>query len=194
MLAVTHYLGRGAMGIFLSILLLVSACDDDEHKVTQIVNDNLESGNKWTFYNVPPAVHEDLLDGTVSASVPHSLAIKSTKAEAAGFSYWSLRWVPEDIPVGSSLELQVNLKVTDVTGEGAFIAMRGDADSGVVFFQTTQDSKSITGNRDFETHTVKLDSYPEGVNQMFIFLIMHGTGSGKFRRYLADESSLMSST
>jgi hypothetical protein len=189
MLAATHYLRQGRLAIFLSSTLFFGSCDDDEHKFTQIVSDDLESGNKWTFHNVAPAVHEDLLDGAVSASASHSLAIKSAKAEASGFSFWSLRWAPEDILVGSSLELHVNVKVTDVTGEGAFVAMRGDAGSAVVFFETTQGSKSITGNRDFETYTVKLDSYPEGVSEMFIFLIMHGSSSGTVN---FDDISLVS--
>jgi hypothetical protein len=178
MLAVNHCLRKGAMRIVLSIVLLVCACDDDDHQVTEIIKDNIETGYNWNFDNEAPAVHEGFLDLTVSASGSSSLAIKSTKAEASGFSYWWLGWTPQDIPIGSSLELQVNIKVTDVTGEGAFIALRGDGDSGVVFFETTQGSKSITGSRDFETYTVKLDSYPKGVNQMLIFLTMHGTSSG----------------
>lgn len=177
MLSTIHFLRRGAMGICLFLTLLFAGCDDDDHKVISIVDDDLESGNNWTFYNVS-VEHEALFDDAVSASTTHSLGIKSNKAEAGGFSYWGLRWVPKDIPVGSSLELQVNVKVTDVTGEGAFVAMRGDGDSGNLFFRTTQGVKPITGNKDFETYTVILDSYPEGVNDVFIFLIMHGSSSG----------------
>ena len=178
MLAVTHFLRRRAMSVFVFLTLLFGACGDDNHPVVQIIDDNLESGNNWTFHNVAPAEHEDFFDNTVSASSSHSLTIKSTKAEPDGFSFWRFTWTPQDIAVGSSLELKVKVKVTDVTGEGAYIALRGDGTSPNVFFETTQGRVAINGNKDFQTYTLKLDAYPEGVNHMFIFLIFDGSSTG----------------
>jgi len=178
MLAATQNLRRGAMGIFLSAALFFSACDDDDHHVTQIVDDDLESGNIWTFHNVTPAAHEGLLDNTVSASSSHSLEIKSALAESGGFSFWRRTWVPDNITVGSHLELKVKVKLTEVTGSGVYIAFRGDQGSSNVFFKTSQGVQAITGSRDFETYTVNLDSYPEGVDTMYIFLILDGTSAG----------------
>ena len=178
MLAAARYLRQWAIGIFIFLTLLFGACDDDNHLVAQIIDDNLESGNNWTFHNVAPAVHEDFFDNTVSASSSHSLTIKSTKAEPSGFSFWRLTWTPQDIRVGSSLDLKVKVKVTDVTGDGAYIALRGDGTSPNIFFETTQKRVAINGNKDFQTYTLKLDSYPEGINQMFIFLIFDGKSTG----------------
>lgn len=98
---------------------------------------------------------------------------------------------PPDIHVGSSLELTVKVKVTNVTGNGVFVALRGDGDSSSssIFFETTQDVQTINGTADFTSYTVKLDSYPEGVKYIYIFLIMHAssTGSANF-----DDISLIS--
>lgn len=45
-------------GLLCGILLLVSACsDDDDHTTKQIVNDDLESSIEWQFVNVAPASH-----------------------------------------------------------------------------------------------------------------------------------------
>ncbi len=49
MLAASQYLRRGAMSIFLSTALVFSDCDDEHHHVTQIIDDDLEAGNNWTF-------------------------------------------------------------------------------------------------------------------------------------------------
>ena len=189
MLKVTHYLRRRAMSVFVFLTVLFGACGDDNHVVAPIIDDNLESGNNWTFHNVAPAEHEDSFDNTVSASSSHSLTIKSTKAEPDGFSFWRRVWAPQDIHVGSSLELKVKVKVTDVTGEGAYIALRGDGTSPNVFFETTQGRVAINGNKDFQTYTLKLDSYPEGVNQMAIFLIFDGSSTGSVN---FDDISLIS--
>jgi len=189
MIAATHYLRQGARCILLSMIIFSGSCDDDEHSSTQIIDDNLESGNIWTFHNVTPAAHEGLLDNTVSSSSSHSLEIKSTLAESEGFSFWRRTWVPDNIPVGSHLELKVKVKLTEVTGNGVYIAFRGDQGTSNVFFKSSQGQQDITGSRDFETYTVSLDSYPEGVETMFIFLILDGnsTGTANF-----DDISLIS--
>src|SRR5688572_33416114 len=110
MIAATHYLRYDAACILLSMLMFSGSCVEDEHSSTQIIDDNLESGNIWTFHNVTPAAHEGLLDNTVSASSSHSLEIKSALAESGGFSFWRRTWAPDNIPVGSHLELKVNVK------------------------------------------------------------------------------------
>ena len=177
-------------GLLCGILLLVSACsDDDDHTTTQIVNDDLEGSIAWQFVNVAPASHAGVVVNSVSASSSHSLSITSSEAKSDGFSFWRLVKTPSDIHVGAPLELTVKVRVTNVTGNGVYVALRGDDASNMVFFETTQGSQTINGTADFTTYTVKLDSYPEGVTQIYIFLIMHAssTGSANF-----DDISLIS--
>jgi hypothetical protein len=179
-------------GLLCGILLLVGACsDDDHHTTTQIVDDDLEGSITWQFVNVAPATHSGVVASSVSASSSHSLSITSSEARSGGFSFWRLNVTPPDIPVGAPLELMVKVKVTNVTGGGVFVALRGDGDSSStpIFFETTEGSQTIDGTADFATHKVKLDSYPEGVKYVYIFLIMDAssTGSANF-----DDISLIS--
>lgn len=187
-----NLIAKSTVGLLCGILILGSACsEDDDHTTTQIVNDDLEGSVAWQFVNVAPAAHAGVVVSSVSASSSHSLSIESSAAQPDGFSFWRLNVTPPDIPVGAELELKVKVKVTNVTGEGVSIALRGDGDSSTtpIFFETTQGSKTIEGTADFVTYTVKLNSYPEGVKHIYIFLIMDapGTGSANF-----DDISLIS--
>jgi hypothetical protein len=176
-----HFVLKGMAHLLLAFLLIISACsDDDEPSVHQIVNDDVEGSIAWQFVNVAPAAHAGVVVNSASASSSHSLSISSSEVKADGFSFWSLKVTPPDIPVGASLELTVKVKVTNVTGEGVFVALRGDGDSSSspIFFESTQDIRTIDGTADFTTYGVKLDSYPEGVTQIYIFLIMDASGTG----------------
>lgn len=177
MLARMNRVPQRIASVLFSMTLLVVACDDDDHKVMTIIEDNMESSIDWGFLNVNDAGHEGIVDNTTSSSPSHSLSIGSTAAKPGAFSFWRATWSPNGIPVGSSLELRVNIKV-DVTGEGAFFALRGDGKSGMVFFQSTQGVQAITGSKDFKTYSLKFDSYPEGVTTMYIFLILDGSSTG----------------
>ena len=178
-------------GLLCGILLLVSACsdDDDDHTTKQIVNDDLEGSIAWQFVNVAPASHAGVLVNSVSASSSHSLSITSSEAKSDGFSFWRLDITPSDIHVGAPLELTVKVRVTNVTGDGVYVALRGDDNSNNIFFESTQGVQTINGTADFNTYTVKLDSYPEGVKHVYIFLILDAssTGSAHF-----DDVSLIS--
>jgi hypothetical protein len=114
-------------GLLCGILLLVSACsdDDDDHTTKQIVNDDLEGSIAWQFVNVAPASHAGVLVNSVSASSSHSLSITSSEAKSDGFSFWRLDITPSDIHVGAPLELTVKVRVTNVTGDGVYVALRG---------------------------------------------------------------------
>ena len=180
------------VGLLCGILLLVSACsDDDDHTTTQIVDDDVEGSIGWQFVNMASATHTGVVVNSASASSSHSLSITSSEVKADGFSFWSLKVTPPDIPVGASLELTVKVKVTDVTGEGVFVALRGDGNSSSssIFFKSTQDNRTIDGTADFTTYSVKLSSYPEGVKNIYIFLMMDGSGTGSAN---FDDISLVS--
>jgi hypothetical protein len=165
-------------GLLCGILLLVSACSDDDHITKQIVNDDLEGSNAWQFVNVAPASHAGVLVNSVSASSSHSLSITSSEAKSDGFSFWRLDVTPSDIHVGAPLELTVKVRVTNVTGDGVYVALRGDDNSNNIFFESTQGIQTINGTADFNTYTVKLDSYPEGVKHIYIFLILDASSTG----------------
>src|SRR5690349_9373631 len=123
--------------LFFAFVFLISACsDDDKHSGVQVVNDNLEGSIEWQFVNVAPAAHSATVASSVSASSSHSLSTTSVE-QSTGFSFWRLGVTPSNIPVGASLELSVKVKVANVTGDGVFIALRGDDDSpNSLFFKT----------------------------------------------------------
>lgn len=177
--------------LLFGLVFILSACsDDDEHTRTTLVNDNLEGTVAWQFVNVAPADHAAQIASSVSASSSHSLSTISSVVAANGFSFWRLAVTPSDIPVGASLELTVKVKVTNVTGNGVFISMRGDDDSpNSLFFKTTQGLKTINGSSDFANYSLTLDSFPEGVKYLYIFLIMDGTSTGSVN---FDDISLVS--
>jgi hypothetical protein len=176
--------------LIVGFLLMIGACSDDDGHNVQIVNDDLEGSIAWEFINVTPTTHDGEVVSSVSASSSHSLATTSSIEQAGGFSFWRLVLTPSDIPVGASLELSVKVKVTNVTGNGAYIALRGDDNSpNSLFFKTTQGSLTIKGTADFATYSLRVDSYPEGVKQLYIFLLMDGTSKGSVN---FDDISLVS--
>ena len=132
-----------ASGFLLLLILFIVSCSDDDHTVTQVLDDDLEGANGWVFLNVAPADHEGILDNSFSSSSIHSLSTTSSSAQAGGFSFWRFSIPRPDIPVGASLELTVKVKVSDVTGDGAFIAMRGDKNSSSLFLRQPRVSNQL---------------------------------------------------
>lgn len=166
-----------ASGLLFLTVVFISSCSEDEHTITQLLEDDLEGANGWVFVNVAPADQEGVLDNAISASSTHSLSITSS-SEAGGFSFWRYTILQPDVPVGASLELTVKVKVSAITGAGAFVALRGDQSGSSVFFKTTQGFRVINGTNDFTTYKVNLESFPEGVDTMYIFLILDGASTG----------------
>ena len=185
-----HYIKLPACLLFV-FLLIISACSDDEPGAVQVVSDDLEGSIAWQFVNAAPATHAGVVVNSVSASSSHSLQTTSSEAKSSGFSFWRLDVTPSNIPVGKPLELTVKVKVTNVTGDGVFMALRGDgaSSSSSIFFESTQGFQTIDGTADFTTYTVNLDSYPEGVKHIYIFLIMHASSTGSVN---FDDISLVS--
>ena len=178
MLGSIQVLRRGATAMFLSLILFSVSCDDDDQKAAQLINDTLEDGNAWKFFNAGDAGHIGLLEERASASLSHSLFSRSS-LESSGYSQWVLTLQAPKVQPGSALELTVKVKVSELTGEGAIVAIRGDKkNSAYGFLETTQNKISINGTKDFESYTVKVDSYPDGIVIMYVFLILHGNSRG----------------
>ncbi len=148
-------------------------------KKIEVLNDTIAATNGWSYDNKSEPEDKGTENTDFFTSKGYSLSITSASTSASnGFSYWSL-WIPNlQLPVGSKLVLKAKVKLTDVTGNGVHVAMRGDSQSENIFFVTTQGVQNIIGDQDFKEYTIKLNYYPQDVSGIFIFLIMDGSATG----------------
>jgi len=145
---------------------------------TELLNDTITTSTQWSFQNANEPEDKGTVSSAFSSSKGHSLSITSATTATTGFSDWLYLIPGPQLTVGSRLILKVKVKLNDVTGNGVFIAMRGDTQSGSAFFVTSQGNQSITGSQDFKEYTIKLNYYPQNVSNIFIFLILDSSSTG----------------
>jgi hypothetical protein len=144
---------------------------------TVIFNDSINgNASNWEYAHFGESNHSGEISTTLFSSPSSSLKISAT--EPTEFSYWRYAFSPEGIAQGSRLTMEVNVSLDNVTGEGVFIAIRGDSDDGMVFFETTQGTTSITGTSPFTKFTVELPYYIERTKTLNLFLIMGDNSTG----------------
>jgi hypothetical protein len=159
-------------------LTLEPSWSDPKTIEVEIFNDSIKKVNSWHFFNVQPVNHNGIVTNLAFASSTHSLSINSSTSSPEGFSSWSYHLSPSNIPVGSALVLKAKIKMVDLTGNGVYMAMRGDTGNSANFFITTQGSKTIMGTQDFYEYSVKLNYFPGQVSSLYIYLLLDGTATG----------------
>jgi len=167
MMSVRNYL--------LAIVVLISCSDDDEKYVT-LLDDDFDNSPGWQYTST--ANHVGTLDAVEFSSPQHSLEITAIDTQADGFSFWSQQLTSMDFPEGVKLILRAKVKTQNVTGEGAFVALRCDSNTAVLAFETTQGTTLINGSNDFKEYTVEMNAIPQGTTSVWVFLIMSGTCTG----------------
>ena len=145
---------------------------------TSIFQDPITSNNVWQHFVSGGANHTASLSGDFS-SPPLSLSIKSN-GTSSGFSYWVYSWKPTNIEEGTDLVLKVKIKALDLSGAGAFFAIRANVNekSYPIFFYTTQTDNPAIGTNDFKEYSIKVNYFPNKCDGLNIFLIMDGTSTG----------------
>lgn len=141
-----------------------------------VVTDSIALSNAWTFYS-GAASHTGTISGEVYASSSHSLVLTSSGA-STGYSYWQYVMNAPALPVGSRLAYKVKLRLVNVTGNGIFVSMRGDAGAVTDFFATSASITKITGTRDFAEYTAIQKYVPGGLTSITFYVIMDGSSTG----------------
>ncbi len=144
---------------------------------TIIFNDSINGKDtNWDYSGFGDSNHSSEISSTHFSSPGSSLKISATAH--SDFSFWGFTFSPEEIAQGSRLTMEVDIRLDNVTGEGVFIAMRGDSEDGMVFFETTQLTKTIAGTFPFTKYTLELPYYIEKAKILNLFLIMGGNSTG----------------
>lgn len=169
------------ISLFVWVAISIISCKKDEKSPTEYVsNGNIEEGmSSWAFrYDdanpTNPNQYTFGYTNEFAASPKNSLKanclqIKTTNA----FGYFVQQIATNNFKKGQKLTLKAKIKGVNLTGKGVSLALRGDKSGQVnsVFFKSTQDSQSITGNFDFKEYTVSLDSYAGDADYILIFLV-----------------------
>ncbi|WP_027075396.1 hypothetical protein [Maribacter antarcticus] len=144
---------------------------------TVIFNDSINSTDtNWEYSNTTNSTHSSEINSTIFSTPGSSLKISAK--EPSAFSFWRYRFSPEGLNQGSRLTMEVSVRLENVTNDGISIAMRGDSDTDMVFFNTTQGTTTINGTSPFTTYTVETPYYVETVDTINLFLILAGNSTG----------------
>jgi len=107
----------------------------EKTKATLIFNDTLSvASNSWIYKS--SGTQQGILSTSVFFSPSTSLEIKSSGSPSSSASYWYKIISPDGINQSDKLVLKVNIKLQNVEGSGAYIALYGDTDSKTIFFQS----------------------------------------------------------
>jgi hypothetical protein len=146
---------------------------------TIVFSDSISLPNPWIYSSVGATTNSGMITSDAYSSPTHSLQITSTSAAAANtFSSWAYALPTTNFPIGSALAVKVRIKLVNVTGNGIYVAIRGDGTNGIAFFNSTQSNLTISGTSDFTGYSVRCPYFPENVTSIRIFLILDGSSSG----------------
>ncbi len=152
--------------------------------ITDLSNGNMESGNyspdNWWYATANSSLFKFAWDTGAYLSANHSLKI-SSEGSKEQFAFWAQTISASEL-IGKKVTLNVNIKAAELTGEGVYIAIRGDdsltpAGSAEVFV-TTQGNKQISGSFDWKNFSVTLDNIPSDIKYLTFYLIYGLNTSG----------------
>lgn len=133
--------------------------------------------NSWYYYRNPNSTSKGELSHSAFASPGTCLAIK-TETPVDDISHWSYGFHPQGIKQSTKLVLSVKIKLDAVTNNGVFIVLRGDSNSKLSFFSTTQGVKTINGSTDFTEYSVEVPYYISTTDYILIYLIFANQTTG----------------
>jgi hypothetical protein len=138
------------------------------------------ASTSWIYVRTPGCTNKGELSSSAFVSPGTCLAIKSDSpsASADDFSCWMHVFNPQGIKQSTKLVFLVNVKLADVTNGGVYLALRGNSDSKLTFFNTTQGVKKITGTSDFIEYSVEVPYYISLTQNINLFLILDGQSTG----------------
>ncbi len=151
---------------------------------TTMMNGDLESGNdspdfwwagvsKSSNFNYEWSTDEHLSPG-------HSIKISSDESEDA-FAYWAQTIAAEDL-LNQKIRLTANIKASDLSGNGVYIAIRGDETltpmGSAESFASTQGHVQIDGTFDWKQYSITLNNVPPDTKSLTFYLIFGENTSG----------------
>lgn len=168
--------------LFLVLVIAFFSCNDSSEVNTIELLDNvsLEEGNQDPFSWFDQS-GDYLSEWTEDLAYEGTRSLKLISETPNGyFGYWG-QSIVNDIPFGEKLRLSCQIKLEGVSGNGVYIAIRGD---GVdindnKFFYTTQGNTVISGDGDWKTYSVEMDdAVPDDTKKIWVFLILGGDTEG----------------
>lgn len=150
--------------------------------INDITNGNMESGNYspdyWWYGSADNSLFNFAWDSSEYLSANHSLKISSEGSEDH-FAIWAQTISASEL-IGKKITLNVNIKAQNLTGQGVYIAIRGD-DTPVPLgsaeqFTTTQGNEQITGSFDWKKFSVTLNNVQSSMKS-FTFYLIYGTNT-----------------
>lgn len=149
-------------------------------KETTVLKDQITKNSNWSyaFSSMGNPNHVGSIIDSVSSSPPNSLSIQSNTVSTAGFSYWVYSWKPSNIEEGADVLFKVKIKAKNITGKGAYFAVRADINNEMAFFYSTEGKIPITGNTDFQEYSLPVNYFPNSSPTVSIFLILDGASKG----------------
>jgi len=168
--------------VYFDDLSLVS--DIGQGPTYSLQNTNFEIGNSYPEFWWQGATNRNLFNIELVNDVFHSSS-KSVKIRsnnsANEFSFWA-QTIQADELIGKSINVDIKVKSENISGEGIAIAIRGDDTitprNGAEIFSTTQNNVKIDGTFDWTTYSVSIDSIPENIKSITIYLIYLRNTSG----------------
>lgn len=179
-----------------SVILLFNGCKKNEAKPQGplIINGDIEQKLEgwgfnyvqgWGFKYVSPIKtningYEYNFTAEAAASPQYSLKINSNQVKnSSSFCYYTQDVIPTGlVPVGAKLTLKVRIKTVNLKGNGIALVLQGDGDGKLVFFETTEGKTAITDVKEFTEYSVTVDSYPDKVDKLKIFLVYLANTTG----------------
>lgn len=118
---------------------------------------------------------------TEASSGARSLSLSDIAGSTGFFSFWA-QTLPVGNVAGMTLELSVEIKTSDVRGEGIALAIRGDDQSlrnaDAEAWATTRDSILIQGTQEWTRYSVQLSDLEATIDRVTVYLMFLPNTSG----------------
>lgn len=159
--------------------------------LTDVVNGDFETGittpdDWWTGYSSEE--FEFGWETKTYSSASHSAKISSS-GSGDKFTFWAQTITAAKL-TGKKITLKVKVKSSDLSGNGLYIAIRGDnteiPSGSAEVFSTTQGKQKIVAPLDWKEFSVTLDTVPNEIKSLTFYLIYGTKTSGTV--YLDDVS------
>ena len=168
------------------IIIFTVSCDESTDPVDNgpsnlLLNSDIEGGEDglptyWTPMQV--GNYELTWSSGTSFSGTHSLKVSIDQMDTENFVGW-YQTVCMYVPVNQDITFKAKIKLENVTGDGIFIAVRGDDRNGENhYFDTTQGEREITGTHDWQEYSISFERFSNLVQCISVFLIYSSNTTG----------------
>lgn len=172
--------------------IVVGSCKKEEAQPQiDLIKDGSAEKNPlvdWSlgyYYNLSsnPNNYKSARSGEAAASGLNSLKISCDVIKndtTSCYFYQMIDLTTTPIPIGASLTLKAKAKMVNLRGEGLSLMIYGYKRTNGKLVEALAPSVLIpaNGNSDFKEYSVRLDSYPGSVDQLYAFLFYKANTTG----------------